>query len=434
MLNNMPPIAMLWDDAHIWGLMSLRALRSLGFPVRLLKGRDIAQGALFRKQAGAEPARVLVVPGGSANLKAEALGEAGTRAICDYIRHGGRYLGFCGGAGLALSHSRGLALCPWIRADYPQRILHLISGYVLADPCSHALTPDWQDRKPSLPVWWPGRFHNSGGDVSVLARYRCPDRDFWIADIALESVPRHIFEDWKSRYGVNFTADFLTDTELIVTGHSGEGEYVLSYSHLETPDSPDANIWFAHILSRLAGVRVEHSHVAPWQFLSQPRPLEPFVPQTLCSLIAQTRELIALAVEHRLFFARTPWLMGWKQGLPGGMCTNLLAALDAACSTEPSRAALSFWQEYEPEVRELARTFFVRAEGYLLAARLADTLLVSMPNAVDKASLAKERDHLFGHPMLGKGILGRILALVEEYFYLCLEAADRPGADRTDIF
>ena len=181
-------------------------------------------------------------------------------------------------------------------------------------------------------------------------------------------------------------------------------------------------------------MRVEHSHVAAWQFLTQPRSLESFVPQTLRSLIAQTRELIALAVEHRLFFARTPWLMGWKQGLPGGMCTNLLAALDAACNTPPSRAALSFWQEYEPEVRELARTFFVRAEGYLLAARLADTLLVSMPNAVDKASLAKERDQLFGHPMLGKGILGRILSLVEEYFYLCVEAADSPETEDSALF
>ena len=76
---NTSPIAVLWDDSHIWGLMALRALRDLDFPVRLLKGSDIAQGALFRKQGSAAGPAVslLVVPGGSARLKAEGLGPEG---------------------------------------------------------------------------------------------------------------------------------------------------------------------------------------------------------------------------------------------------------------------------------------------------------------------------------------------------------------------
>ncbi len=413
---------MLWDDAHIWGLMSLRALGSLGYPTRLLKGKDIAQGALLRKQAHGEPCALLVVPGGSAGLKAEALGEAGKRAVCDYISQGGCYLGFCGGAGLALTlpKARGLGLCPWHRAEYPQRMLHLLSGWVQADPCTNGLTPNWGETVPSLPVWWPGRFSNSGGDVEVLARYRCPDRDFWIADIALDSVPQRIFEEWKSRYGVNLTADFLTDTEIMVTGRYGRGRYVLSYSHLETPDSQDGNVWLAHILEKLTGCAAEGSSVPAWNYLFKRRPLAGFVPQSLADLLAQTRELTDLAVEHRLFFARTPWLVGWKQGLPGGVCNNLLAALVAAASVEPTRAALRFWEEYQSEVRELAKDFFPRAEGYLLAARLMETMNASMTGVVDRDSLARDRDHLFGHPMLGKGLLGRMLFLVEEYLYLSI--------------
>ncbi len=420
MLHTMPPIAMLWDDAHIWGLMSLRALWSLGFPVWLVKGKDIAQGALFRKQSGREPSRVLVVPGGSAGLKAEALGEAGKTAVQDFVRQGGRYLGFCGGAGLALSHGRGLGLCPWIRADYPQRFLHLISGWVLADPCPHELTPSWGGRTPSLPVWWPGRFGNSGGDVEVIARYRSPDRDFWIADIALESVPQRIQEEWKELYGLDFTANFLTDSELIVHGRLGEGDYVLSYAHLETPDSPDANAWFAHLMGRLSGADCVRRRVPPWPLLA---PAEPGAdaPGSLGDLAARTRELIALAMDHRLFFARTPWLMGWKSGLPGGMCNNLLAALAVACTLRPVERALAFWRESEKEALDLADQFFDRAEGYLLAARLADTFLPSLPDVIDKTKLNAERSRLFGHPMLGRGLLGRLLALVEEYIFLCLE-------------
>ncbi len=412
---------MLWDDAHIWGLMSLRALGSLGFPTRLLKGKDLAQGALLRKQGADDIPALLVVPGGSASLKAEALGEAGKRAVIDFVRRGGQYLGFCGGAGLALSHSRGLGLCPWHRADYPQRMLHLLSGYVLADPCPHALTPAWESGKtPSLPVWWPGRFSNSGGDVDVLARYHGPDRDFWIADIAIDTVPERIFDEWKSIYGMDLTADFLVDTELMVAGEVGKGRYVLSYSHLETPDAPEANAWFAHVLGRMTGVDVPAAEVPPWQFLFKRRHPEPFVPKGLVEVTARTRDLMDLAVEHRLFFARTPWLMGWKQGMPGGVCNNLVSACVAACSVEPGPRALAFWAEYEPEVRQVSEAFFDRAEGYLLAARLLETMHASMNGGKDRAALSLDRDRLFGHPMLGKGLLGRLLTLVEEYLYLCV--------------
>ena len=78
------PVCILWDASHIWGLMVWRALCALGLPCRLVKGQDIANGALFRKPCpqgtpdkaqGAAP--LLLVPGGNARLKARALGEKG---------------------------------------------------------------------------------------------------------------------------------------------------------------------------------------------------------------------------------------------------------------------------------------------------------------------------------------------------------------------
>ena len=253
---NTSPIAVLWDDSHIWGLMALRALRDLDFPVRLLKGSDIAQGALFRKQGSAAGPAVslLVVPGGSARLKAEGLGPEGQQAVRDFVQAGGRYLG----------------LCPWGRASYPERILHLISGHVRATISPSPFTPRWDSPEASLPVWWPGRFGNVGGDVDVLARYKAPDTDFWIADLPLSSVPSHAFRDWLARYGVNLSADFLTSSELIVHGGYGHGEYILSYSHLETPESPQANQWLCRILSLFTGATLKDRDISPWNLFSTP--------------------------------------------------------------------------------------------------------------------------------------------------------------------
>lgn len=425
-MHQLPPIAVLWDYSHIWGLMAWRALRALGFPVRLVKGNDIAHGALFRKQGdAAEPAcPLLVVPGGSARLKAGSLGEDGKRAIRDYVARGGRYLGFCGGAGLALSHGKGLELCPWARASYPERILHLISGHVQASPCAGDFTPDWQGRTPSLPVWWPGRFHNAGGDVEVLARYQAPDSDFWIADIALSKVPRHVFAEWRERYGINLTADFLKGSELIVRGSFGEGGYVLSYSHLETPESPDANRWLCHLLGKLTGARVPEAVVPAWDLFANPWEGEAGTnpPEALLYWLGHMRELMELGASHRLFFRRTSWLMGWQPGLPGMLCDNLLAAMHAACRLKPAPKATAYWQGIQLEFEELAEQFFALTEGYLLAVRLANTLLPTMPGAVDREGLAKERDRLFGHPMSGGGVLGAMQAMVDEYVFLCQES------------
>jgi hypothetical protein len=94
------PVALLWDESHLWGLLLHRALQALGAPVTLLKADRSAQGSLRGSRPG-----TLIVPGGWAKLKSLALGEDGRDAIRDYVRGGGRYLGFCGGAGLALARN-----------------------------------------------------------------------------------------------------------------------------------------------------------------------------------------------------------------------------------------------------------------------------------------------------------------------------------------
>ena len=419
------PIHILWDSAHIWGLMAWRAVRALGLPCRLVKGQEIAEGAFLRKPGPGEAA-LLLVPGGNARLKAQALGPDGLETVRRWVAQGGRYLGVSAGAGLALRHENaaaGLNLCPWMRAAYPQRLHHLISGHVRVrlradDPRVPPELTAGQAADAALPVWWPGRFApEAGEDVRVLAAYDAPGEDFWLADLPLRRIPAQVFETWQALYGVNLSADFLAGQPLVVGGAYGAGGYILSYSHLETPRSPAANAWLAHLL-RMAGYAPQKALVPLWQLRAPCAawPAESGAP--LLRALNHVRGLLDLAVEHHLFFARTHWLWGWRAGQPGAACNNLHAALCTAAGLPPSAAALAYWREAGPRFTALEDLFTAGAEGYFLACRLADTLASTLPEAVGRRGLEHQREALFGHPMNGGGLLEELLTIAEELTYL----------------
>lgn len=452
--------------------MAWRAVRALGLPCRLVKGQEIAEGAYLGKPGGVSPncgpqldgagVRLLLVPGGNARLKATALGKNGREAVRQWVERGGNYLGFCGGSGLALSHpnqDHGLNICPWARAAYPERLYHLISGHVRAHVASgHKFSPrrpavpasqpvnghndtgataplcpgvrraaarqpqcgaSSEIFSPSLPVWWPGRFAPEKNDnVTVLASYGSPDADFWLADLPLQSLPSKVFSHWRDLYGLNLSADFLEGQPMAVTGAYGQGRYVLSYSHLETPHSPDANTWLAQLLRSMTGLEPTREDVPLWQLRHPCAAWPEGSGDPLLDALRHMRELLDLAVAHHLFFGRTHWLWGWRTGLPGAACNNLHAALCTAASLEPSSAALAYWQQVAPRFAKLEGLFAAGAEDYFLACRLAETLSPTMPDAIDKRGLDHQRESLFGHPMNGGGILAELLEMTEELVYL----------------
>lgn len=443
-------VYILWDASHIWGLMAWRALRALGVPSRLVKAKEIAEGALHGKP-GDGGARLLLVPGGSAQRKAALLGRAGRAAVRDFVRGGGNYLGFCGGAGLALSHDReeqGLGLCPWTRAPYALRFQHLVSGHVLSsvsdtaaaapDAATRARGPQPHPTAPlSLPVWWPGRFAPGSADVAVLATSIAPDADLWLADLPLAGVPPHVLETWRVCYGVDLSPDFLAGQPLVISGAFGAGRYLLSYSHLETPESPAANAWLAEILRRLGAGAPRSAAVPAWRLESAgdgPSPARIARDPAAQARHARARihALLALGVEHHLFFRRTSWLWGWRAGLPGMACNNLLAAFAeleelARRTAAAPRAALDrLWARVGPRFAELTTLFAEGAEGWLMASRLAAMLAPSLPDAVDSRGLAHQRAALFGHPMSGGGLAEELLQIAEDCLYTAQELADLP--------
>lgn len=414
--RKMSILYILWDESHIWGLLAWRAVEAMGLPYRLVRGEDIAHGLL-----SCNPPALLLVPGGTARLKADALGENGMEAIRQYVAGGGSYLGFCGGAGLGLSGERGLGLCPWGRASFTDRMQHFVSGHVHATiKTPHPLTPGALGASPALPIWWPGRFApEATGDVEILASYTHPGDDFWVADLPLDTLPPGTFAEWEALYDIRLRPTFLEGQPCILHGKSGKGTYTLSYTHLETPGSPEANRWFAHLVHELSHgmLTAATPEVGEWDLSALP---------TLWDdpALVRTRELmtdiVTTGTNHCLFFRRNAWLIGWRAGIPGANLNNLYAAICTVAACQPTQAAQDYWHTVSDSFVQRLLLFHQGVTGYLLAERLAMTLSKTFPETVSRQSLKEQRAALFGPPMASGGLYNELLEILDKLVFLCV--------------
>ena len=452
-------IYVLWDASDIWGPLALWGLSGLDVPFKAVRAADIANGSLER-----EGAKLLLVPGGFSRHKAAALGETGREAVRRFVGSGGAYLGFCGGAGLALTGESSLGICPWRRAGYESRIQHYMSGhfYVRLDedfaeaglhgagalhpapPPEEAPQHEWAVKEPApcqgdaalaamasappllppsplLPVWWPGRFApGDDGDVSVLARYDEPGPDFWLADLPVADLPPSVFVDWEEKYGFSPSPLFLQGEPCVIRGEHGNGEYVLAYTHLETPESPDANTWLAHLLEAMGGEKPRRFLVPAWD-------LEHLAPSWedpgLLGLWADLATVLDAGKAAGLFFTRSSWLLGWRTGLPGAVCNTVRAHLHAVLSLPPVTEAAIFWRDAREDFVPAFRAFAKRATNYLLAERLAMTLAKDLPDSLTPEKLLAERTAVFGASGMAAhtgGMLGALLPVLDELAFLQL--------------
>jgi hypothetical protein len=456
----MTRVFVLWDDSHLWGLLVLRYLRALQVSHGILRAHDIAEGALSGKpgafgpsdggsavSGGGEPPAqspsLLIVPGGWARGRALRLGPAGLAAIRDFVAGGGNYLGFCGGAGLALTSPGGprtgesLGLCPWGRMGFAGRLQHFLSGDVRLDLAASAdtsatgasahggLIPSGA-AETLAQVWWPAQFAPSSDKndgVQVLARYSGLGPDFWVADLALSRFPEEALSDWENLYGLQVRPDFLSGRPAVISGRFGQGRYVLSYPHLETPDSPQANAWLAHILCELAaedcpGPLARKTSTPAWSVGAQ---AAQWADPTLLAAKAALEEAIHLGQEHLLLFWRNPWLLGWRRGVPGPGINSVYALVCEALECPPpapDSPAARLWRERSAEFARLATLFCKGLSGLLLAERLDMT--VRQTPGVDGAddmfskNLRDMRTALFGPPPAAGGVCGQLLAILEE--------------------
>ncbi len=409
MLDTPPALALFWDESHLWGLLLLRALQALDAPVTVLRADQIRTGAL-----DALAPDILLVPGGWARLKSLALGETGRNAVRSFVAGGGTYIGFCGGAGLALtSEARTpfLDLCSWSRKPANQRLPNF-SGHLRCKIRNNGL-----EETAELPVWWPSQFApDPAAPLDTIASYEGPGRDFWSADLDWSGVAPGEVRQWEELYGINLDPDRLRGEPCIVRGRHGQGAVILSYAHLETPASPQANA----LLAKLLGL--DRSRPVPAWDLGQDAPV--WDDPVLGRMQADLAELIRFGQGHFLLFWREPWLLGWRRGVPGSPITFLHAMIWQARHNAPTNRTRAFWINQGPRCQLQCADFCAQARSYLLQERRILATSPSSPEASASPDLQGRKLELFGKfPGYG-GIYGNILRTLDEVLWLQFSAPD----------
>ncbi|MBI4800351.1 MAG: tetratricopeptide repeat protein [Desulfarculus sp.] len=296
---------LLWDQGGLWSLMALEACRGLGLAVAPISAAQVAAGEL----AGA---RLLLVPGGWPSRKLQALGQAGGRAIREFVRGGGTYLGFCGGAGLALRVEDGLGLIDLGRAQGDQRLPGL-SGplWVEAGPQGHG-HPLWQGlaRPVSLPVWWPAQFATpSAPGLEVIATYGPPAPGLCTADLRVDQVDPADWPAHEAAYGQRLDPACLAGRPAMLKARLGRGLVFLSYLHLDTPGEAAAGQALGNLWRAWLGPGACAPPAGP-----EPEPRRNPQAQALAD---QARALWHLGLDLGLWRPRHPQMPLWRRGARG---------------------------------------------------------------------------------------------------------------------
>ncbi len=393
----------------------------LGVPFELLSAEQVCEGRL-------ESFATLIVPGGWAAHKARALGERGGAQIAGFIDRGGSYIGFCGGAGLALSSPPALYLVPIRRMDISRRVPSASGRIHVSGVPTH---PAWQDIAEQIPVsiWWPSQFLvPSECEALCLASYtERPGDDFQVADIRVADMDgTACWEELERIYGINLDPARLAGHPAIIEARRGKGRLVLSYAHLETPGDLPANRLFFHILKYLDSSRPEGGRCDEGELL-QPLPgaackgllLGAMREQgtrgtTPFSAILKARQavadLLAFGEANLLWRWRNPWLLHWRRGIRGLEYGSLFVCL--CCMAELEKRSGREWGKTE-ELEQMTVEFCGLARKLLFEEKIASGL-----GAVSKIGKVNDkvdflRIALFGAKMNHGGLCGRLFDRID---------------------
>lgn len=395
--------AVLWDESYLWGLIALRALRKKGLLFDLVRAEDIRAGALNGRS-------LLFVPGGWASNKLKALGSDGVPAIQNFVRQGGTYLGFCGGAGLATLD--GLGLLDVQRVPTEHRVPSF-SGPIACTVDDH---PMWDNiYKPVFHAWWPSQFRITGNEVRVCARYGKALPDAYSSDIRVGSIASD--DEWSAReavYGINLNPARLAGEPAVVEGTYGEGRVLLSLLHFDTPDDGRGNRVLRKLWMECGGTCRKDD--------PEPEPQRRFSSHAE-ALMNEAGALIATGEELGLWQWRTPWVLRWKRGVRGlEYCT--LANLTAAVAEQLfSRFGDAVPAPFTHEIPEIAHELgLFRKHAQLLLAQEREALrtgTLSYDTCSDPA-LRDLRSALFGSAKSYGGEFRELIGKIDALLYRLL--------------
>ena len=259
--------------------------------------------------------------------------------------------------------------------------------------------------------------------------------DFYSHDLPVTTLPQNALDDWEHVYGIRLKPKLLEGQPAIIAGRYHKGQYILSYSHLETADSKDANAIFAHMLrSLLAGCDVSRLTAKSCAFEVHGEGLcknifntDNFAPvwintdfQTTWPLLrelgGQLQKVFRLGEDLHLLFKRTDWLYGWNTSVHGSQLNALRIALARSLVLPGNDKREEFVVTQGLHFAENMLLFIHGTESWLLARRLCDSLAEN--EGISPEIMESQRQELFGMLMYGGGRCGELIAWLDEFLLL----------------
>ncbi len=358
-INN--SIGIYVKDSHMWGCLFLDFLNKQSIPYKIIHNpyENELKGV-----------KILILPGGFASERAKGLGKEGIKAIKEYVRSGGIYFGVCGGAGLCLNEGEySLGISHLKRKKMADRVPNF-SGHIKVNFTKNFFDIFGQKgikKNLGLPVWWPSQFQwDESKDVKKIARYEKPLDDLWIADIPYYTLNDMDIHEVEKLYGINLDFSYIKNEPCIVMGDFGKGRYFLTYPHLETPGSKEANNLLVHIFSYFLQKDFRAKQIDAIDLCS---PKIKWDDKTFLFIFNGLHELILKAQENFLMCWRKKWLLGWRRGVIGLSINSILYMICFLLERTPSYACITLWQDIKEELKLLFLNFKREFEKYIIMQR-----------------------------------------------------------------
>jgi glutamine amidotransferase-like uncharacterized protein len=415
--------ALLWDESFLWGVMARNALHACGLAFDMIRAKDVRDGRLHDYS-------LLFVPGGWASNKIKALGNDGVEEIKRFVREGGSYLGFCGGAGLATMD--GIGLIEVKRRPTRERVPSF-SGRIGLRTTEH---PVWAGLTNSelrtlnsaliFNAWWPSQFVVEDGSAAVLASYGEAMPDSFSSDVNVgdaEAVKK--WPDLERIYQINLDPKRLRGEPAVIEGSFGKGKVVLSLVHFDTPGDANGQTVLKNIWKHLGGgltMQDSRSMIRnkeePASFM--PRGSTPDIESIVSEMESIVSDIIDLGNRNFLWFWRNPMLLQWRRGVRGlEYCTLSVMMRELA---EALRAGAASCTSSDLErIRELLLPFADKAKRLLLMERYAMQNGHITYEKCDDPGIQSIREELFSRSKSYGGLFKRLLDEIDGLLFSALK-------------
>jgi hypothetical protein len=410
--------------------MAYKALEGNGLAFDLLRSEDIRNGRLTGYG-------LLFVPGGWASNKMKALGNAGIEEIRKFIRDGGSYVGFCGGAGLATLD--GIGLLPVKRRSTKERVPSF-SGPILLNTSRHPVWEGVSDRR--FHAWWPSQFVVDQ-DVSVLATYGSAMPEAFSSDLNVgDTESSGGWVELEHLYQINLDPRRLLNEPAVVEGRFGSGKVLLSLVHFDTPGDSNGAEVLKNLWNYLLGERqkpvagavsagtVSHDR---GRSASSPGHHDPGGDRAtvIVPLESAVSDLIELGRRNFLWFWRNPLLLQWRRGVRGLEYCTLYVMVKEVAELMAMRGRSIHAAGIEGKLERI-REFAEKAKQLLVRERYAMQNAHITYERCDDPEIQALREELFSRSKSHGGLFKEIVDDLDALLYDALVCKRREGHDEIE--